>query len=115
MASGWAWQETEVSLSKRLKKEGVPFLAITNSNTEAKELYDSGCRYVIQQEYLAAKVRCVRLSRVALGQHEDVDIREYVVLTLKSAEADIKGHIVLTLWRARTLTFATAHVDLRRW
>ena len=33
----------------------VPFITISNSNQEAKTLYEARCTYVVQQEYLAAK------------------------------------------------------------
>lgn len=32
----------------------VPFITISNSNQEAKALYEARCTYVVQQEYLAA-------------------------------------------------------------
>ena len=34
----------------------MPFIAITDSDVDAHELYQAGCRYVIQQEALAAHV-----------------------------------------------------------
>ena len=39
----------------REKKVDVPFVAATDSHEETLELYESGVRYVIQTEYLAAE------------------------------------------------------------
>ncbi|KAJ1480651.1 hypothetical protein T484DRAFT_2789515 [Baffinella frigidus] len=48
--------ESKTVLAKDLAKDGVPFLAVVDSDVEAHSLYAAGCRYVIQQEFLAAQV-----------------------------------------------------------
>jgi hypothetical protein len=41
-------------LAARLKAAKVPCLVVTDSHSEAKELYEAGARYAIQTEYTAA-------------------------------------------------------------
>ena len=51
-------QEAELGIARWLKerRRDVPFVATTDSHEETLELYESGVRYVIQTEYLAAEV-----------------------------------------------------------
>ena len=50
-------QEAEIGIARWLKERNadVPFIATTDSHEETLELYESGVRYVIQTEYLAAE------------------------------------------------------------
>ena len=50
-------QEAEIGIARWLKEQNadVPFIATTDSHEETLELYESGVRYVIQTEYLAAE------------------------------------------------------------
>uniref|UniRef100_A0A7S0ND94 Cation/H+ exchanger transmembrane domain-containing protein n=1 Tax=Hanusia phi TaxID=3032 RepID=A0A7S0ND94_9CRYP len=63
-------QEAEVQLAKALKQAGVPFMAVTNSNNEARELYAHGCTYTIQQEYLAS---CLLKKLLLMEVDADMD------------------------------------------
>ena len=48
----------------------VPFITISNSNQEAKTLYEARCTYVVQQEYLAGQEFALMLEvRAACVRH----------------------------------------------
>jgi len=47
--------ESDCVLAEDLAKHNVPFLALSDSNVEARVMYEAGTRYVIQSESLAAK------------------------------------------------------------
>ena len=43
-----------------LAKHNVPFLCLSDSNVEARVMYEAGVRYVIQSESLAAKAQILK-------------------------------------------------------
>jgi hypothetical protein len=44
-----------ILLSKYMSMCDVPCMVLCDSNQEAREFYDAGCTYVVQQDFLAAK------------------------------------------------------------
>ena len=48
-------------------EKSVPFITISNSNQEAKTLYEQRCTYVVQQEYLAGQEFALMLEVRACG------------------------------------------------
>ena len=48
-------QRDSVSMCEYMKDSAVPVMCVCSTNKEAQKLYDAGCTYALQQEFVAAK------------------------------------------------------------
>ena len=55
--------ESDCALARELSQHHVPFICVSDSDMEAKIMYESGVTYVVQSEALAAKVLGSMLKR----------------------------------------------------
>eukprot|EP00802_Teleaulax_amphioxeia_P006971 Tamp_06977.p1 GENE.Tamp_06977~~Tamp_06977.p1 ORF type:complete len:693 (+),score=154.35 Tamp_06977:97-2175(+) len=76
--------ESDCVLAEDLAKHNVPFLCLSDSNVEARVMYEAGVRYVIQSESLAAKAVKRQLAGQALTK------QNFMAAYKQQHQADIK-------------------------